>query len=163
MGNRSKYRCKRRVRLTSMATGHIFATRFCAFRFATFCTKSLHKKLPVIWALWCKNSFLVGKARNWSKVVRKELPATRRVPVHMQTVPFWCQSRVPHKKSFLALLSSGAFPRHRPTHALRQRSAFNASSVATITRPSSSQPAAAGLATLRSAHLCWRRYTLSAD
>jgi hypothetical protein len=42
MGNRPKYWCKRRVRLTIMSTGHIFATRFCAFRFATF----VHKITP---------------------------------------------------------------------------------------------------------------------
>ncbi|MFT5396799.1 MAG: hypothetical protein ACI85N_002005 [Gammaproteobacteria bacterium] len=157
MGNRSKYRCKRRVRLTSMATGHIFATRFCAFRFATFCTKSLHKKLPVIWALWCKNSFLVGKARNWSKVVLRELPATRRVPVHMQTVSFWCQPGASRNSRILSPFSSGATCWQGPTLALRQRSTSKVSSVASITRPRSSQPAAAGLATLRSARLCWQR------
>jgi hypothetical protein len=31
MVNRPKYWCKRRVRLTSMSTGQVFATRFCAF------------------------------------------------------------------------------------------------------------------------------------
>jgi hypothetical protein len=29
MGNRPKYWCKRRVRLTSMPTGQVFVTRFC--------------------------------------------------------------------------------------------------------------------------------------
>jgi hypothetical protein len=52
MGNRPKYWCKRRVRLTtSMSTGQVFASRFCAFALLHFFTKSLHKKLPVTWAL----------------------------------------------------------------------------------------------------------------
>jgi hypothetical protein len=51
MGNRPKYWCKRRVRLTSMSTGQVFAARFCAFASLHFFTKSLHKKLPVTWAL----------------------------------------------------------------------------------------------------------------
>jgi hypothetical protein len=29
MGNRPKYWCKRRVRLTSMQAGQVFVTRFC--------------------------------------------------------------------------------------------------------------------------------------
>jgi hypothetical protein len=53
MGNRSKYWCKRRVRLKSMSTGQVFSTRFCAFASLYFFTKSLHKKLPVTWALSC--------------------------------------------------------------------------------------------------------------
>jgi hypothetical protein len=51
MGNRSKYWCKRRVRLTSMSTGHVFATRFCVFASLYFYTKSLHKELLVTRAL----------------------------------------------------------------------------------------------------------------
>jgi hypothetical protein len=47
MGNRPKYRCKRRARLTtSMLTGQVFATRFCAFALLHFFTKSLHKITP---------------------------------------------------------------------------------------------------------------------
>jgi hypothetical protein len=51
MGNRPKYWCKRRVRLKSMSTGQVFATRFCAFASLYFFTKLLHKKLPVTMAL----------------------------------------------------------------------------------------------------------------
>ena len=34
-----------------MSTGQFFATRFCAFRFATFLHKTTSQKIPVTWAL----------------------------------------------------------------------------------------------------------------
>jgi hypothetical protein len=45
MGNRPKYWCKRRVRLTNMSTGQVFVTRFCAFASLHFFTRSRHKKM----------------------------------------------------------------------------------------------------------------------
>jgi hypothetical protein len=51
MGNRPKYWCKRRVRLNKYVNRPGFCYALLCIRFTTFFTKSLHKNLPVTWAL----------------------------------------------------------------------------------------------------------------